>query len=43
MKILFQKESTEGVAEGQTTASFTKPDKCENSESELQTQHVVDK
>ena len=43
VKILFQKESTEGVAEGQTTASFTKPDKCENSESELQTQHVVDK
>ena len=43
IKILFQKESTEGVAEGQTTASFTKPDKCENSESELQTQHVVDK
>ena len=43
IKILFLKESTEGVAEGQTTASFTKPDKCENSESELQTQHVVDK
>jgi hypothetical protein len=30
LKILFMKESTEGVAEGQTTAEAGKPNKVEN-------------
>jgi len=41
VKILFLKDSTEGVAEAQTTASFKKPDSSENKEPELQTQYVV--
>jgi hypothetical protein len=36
------KESTEGVAEGQTTASVVKSDTRENKDSNAQTQHVVD-
>lgn len=42
VKILFLRESTEGVAEGQTTASVVKSDTRENKDSNAQTQHVVD-
>lgn len=43
IKILFLKDSTEGVAEGQTTASFHKPEDSVKEEVDTKTQHVVEK
>lgn len=40
--ILFLKESTEGVAEGQTTASFQKPERSVKEETDVQTQHIAE-
>lgn len=42
VKILFLKESTEGVAEGQTTASFQKPERSVKEETDVQTQHIAE-
>jgi exopolysaccharide biosynthesis polyprenyl glycosylphosphotransferase len=42
IKILFLKESTEGVAEGQTTASFQKPERSVKEETDVQTQHIAE-